>query len=300
MTRINYDSSDMTLALVRFGGVTPRVFDILLRQFGTVENILMAESSELLEIEGLTTDTAESISTADRKLKNASDYKTELKQREINITTRFESEYPNTLLEINDPPPLVYSRGRLPQKDKKLVAVTGAANATQEGLALTTKLAAELVAKKVQLVSSLTSGIDSAVHLGSKGAGGFSFAVLDSGFDKVTGDAEIPLAIDIVQTGGVISEYAPDVEFIESNFKQSNRLIAGMAQAVVVTEFYQDSKRALDVLEYCNQIGKLSFILIDESHGALSDESSLAKAVEWGAIPMTGLDKIDQIIKALV
>lgn len=300
MKNHDYDSSIITLALVRFASVNPRVFDILLRHFGSVEEIIMAESSDLLQIDGLDHEMAEKISGADQKLQNAADFKKELSQREINVTTRFDESYPAGLLEINDPPPLFYSRGRIPQLDKKIVAITGAAEATQEGLALTTRLAADLIGSDVQVISSLTPGNDSAVHLGAKGAGGSSFAVLDCGFDNIAGEAEIPLAIDIVQTGGVISEYAPDESFSDSNFEESNRLIAGMAQAVVVTEFYQESKRTLDILEYCNQIGKLSFILIEPSHGALSDESSLAKAVEWGAIPMSGMDKIEQIIKALV
>jgi DNA processing protein len=300
MAENHYDSTVITLALVKYTGVSPRIFDILLRQFGTVEKIILAESSELSVIDGLSKKVVDNISTIGRKLKNALDYKRELDQREINITTRFDSAYPGRLFEINDPPPLFYSRGKLPENDKKILAVTGAEISTQEGIALTTKLTAELIAKNIQVISSLTPGIDSAVHIGSKGVGGFSFAVLDYGFDKITGEAEIPLAIDVVQTGGVISEYSPDEGFSDKNFQQSNRLIAGMSQAVVVTEFYQDSRRALDMLEYCNQMGKLSFILIDPSHGALSDESSLAKAIEWGAIPMSGLDKIDQIIKSLV
>lgn len=296
----NIDPRIVTLALVRFAGINPRMLDLLLREFRSIENIVMAEQEQLEKIKGISQDSAYQISTIDKHLKSAEDYDKELKQRDITITTRYDSGYPETLFEINDPPPLIYSRGNLPQKDKKIVAVTGADKATQNGIALTTTLTKELVAKNVQVVSSITNGIDSAVHIGARSAGGNSFAVIDSGFDNITGDAEVPLVIDIVKNGGVITEYAPDARFDKNNYIESNRLMAGMTQAVVITEIYEHSQRSLDILKYCNQIGKLSFILIDPKNGALSDEPSLARAVEWGAIPMSGPDQIDHIIKALV
>ncbi|HEX2896644.1 MAG TPA: DNA-processing protein DprA, partial [candidate division Zixibacteria bacterium] len=163
-----------------------------------------------------------------------------------------------------------------------------------------TQTAKELTTKSVQVVSALEKGIPAAAHLGCKAAGGYSFAVLENGFDQISGEVEIPLAIDIVQTGGIFSEYPPDAVKVKSRFSQANRLMAGMTQAVVVTEFYENSIRVHDILEYCHQVGKLSFVLTDPKNGALSDEKSLALAVKKGAIIMSGPNRIDDIIKALV
>jgi len=204
------------------------------------------------------------------------------------------------LFEINDPPPLFYSRGNIPDINEKSVALMGAIRASQEGIALTTKLVKELVARRVQLISSLDVGIASAVHLSTKAGGGKSYAIIDCGLDRIEGEGAIPMAIDLIQTGGVISEYDPDRTFEQKKFAESNRLIAGMSQAVIVTEFYEDSNRVHDILEYCHQIGKLSFILTDTEFGLLSDEKSLAQAVKHGAILMNGLEKIDDIVKVLV
>ena len=69
---------------------------------------------------------------------------------------------------------------------------------------------------------------------------------------------------------------------------------------MVVTELYKDSIETLDLLKCCSQIGKLAFILIDPRHGALTDQDGFEQAVTYGAIPMVGLDKVDDIIQSLV
>ncbi len=300
MTKKQYDHNIITLALVKYAGVNPRAFDLLLKTFGSLDELLLAEDYELAQIDGLSDDAACRISLVGDHLEKAADYNMDLARRNIRIITRFETDYPQHLMEINDPPPLLYSRGKTPEVDLKIVALLGADQASQPGIALTTKLAKALVLQKVQVLSSLGRGIDTAVHLGCQAAGGRSFAVIDGGFDHIIGEVEIPLAIDVVQSGGVISEYAPEESVNGRNFKQSNRLIAGMAQAVVVTEFYKDSIRVHDTLEYCHQIGKLCFVLADPGHGALSDETSLALAVKRGAILLNGLNRIDDITKSLV
>lgn len=295
-----YDRNTITLALVKFAGVTPRIFDLLLNTYRSLDEVLLIEESEFAEIEGISAVNARRISRADQHLEKAARYFKELAQRNIRIISRFDDGYPPHLLEINDPPPLLYNRGTMLEANGKIISLIGTESATQPGIALTTKIAKVLVSKNIRVISSLKTGIDSAVHIGCKAAGGHSFAVIDKGNDHIKSDEEVPLAIDIVQTGGIISEYPPDVSFHERNFTQSNRLIAGIPQAVIVTEFYEASAHVHDILEFSHQIGKLSFILIDPEHGALSDEKSLAMAVKHGAILMSGLEKIDDIIKSLV
>jgi hypothetical protein len=194
----------------------------------------------------------------------------------------------------------LYSRGKTPDSTLKIVALVGANMPTHEGIALTVQTAKELATRRVQVVTSLDQGGDAAVHLGRKTSGGGSFAVIDRGFDNIEGDGTIPLAIDIVQSGGIISEYAPDEPFKQKNFQETSRLIAGMAQAVIVTEIGVDALRANDILEYCHQIGKLSFLLFDADNGPIPDEKSIERAAGWGAIPMSGPKKIEDIISSLV
>jgi predicted Rossmann fold nucleotide-binding protein DprA/Smf involved in DNA uptake len=98
----------------------------------------------------------------------------------------------------------------------------------------------------------------------------------------------------------VLGEHAPHIKFVDDGYESSNRIIAALSQAVVVTEFYKDSETTLDLLNCCSQIGKLAFVMIDPKHGALTDEEGLRKASSYGAIPMVGLEKVQDIIDALV
>ena len=289
-----------SLALCRFCGVTPRMFGALLAHFGNLERIIRADSGSLMAIGGLSAEIANRIATATDKLDQAEEFYNQLIARDINVVSRFDDDYPQRLFELNDPPPLLYVRGLLPDNGTKAVTLAGGDNATNEGIELTVKLANKFAAEGILVVSSLNSGNDAAAHLGTKAERGRSFAVLESGFDHIHPTDNAPLAIDIAQTGGLVSEYAPDGEFAKNNFTESNRLMAGLAHAVVVTELYEDSARTLDLLDCCCQIGKLVFIMIDPKLGALSDQKSLDRAVANGAIPLIGLDKVDDIIKSLV
>lgn len=272
----------------------------LLQRYGEPGEIMMASRESLMMIDGLTEEQAEQIYTADDYMDEAAEYCLSLKHRDITISTRFDNGYPEGLLELNDPPPLLFVRGRLPDSTGKSIAVVGAEDATGEGIELTVTLAQKCAEAGVQVVSSLRRGIDAAAHLGARAGEGVSFAVLDGGLDHIDLVEQMPLAIDIAQKGGVLSEYAPETEATEDTYEASNRVLVGMVHAIVVTEVYNSSKATLDLLSFCNESGKLAFVLIDPKHGALTDESSLSEAVRCGALPMVGLDKIDDIIKSLV
>jgi DNA processing protein len=297
----DYDTTTQVLALCRFAGVRPRLFEALLNHFGDLQSILEAKTDSLMKISGMKSKTAEMIAGSSAHLQRAGEYYTELKARDIHVKSRFDDDFPTRLFELNDPPPLLYVRGKTPDRHKKAVALVGAENATNEGIELTVKLARRFAEAGIQIIASLRKGIDAAAHVGAKAVeGGSSFSILDSGFDHIHPPEHMPLAIDITQAGGVISEYPPDQQFTDEAGHRSNRILTALAQAVVVTEVYKDSARTLDLLSCCHEIGKLTFIMIDPAKGALADEESLSTAVACGAIPMIGLEKADDIILSLV
>lgn len=301
MTQGNeYSTAVEVLALSSLAGVQPRLFEVLIHVFGSLEQILKADMSSLMAIDGMTAKTAEKITGTNALLEQAEELHKHLKERDIAVITRFDNDFPRLLFELNDPPLLLYVRGRMPDIDKKAVALVGAENATNEGIELTVRVAGVFAKAGVQIVASLSKGVDAAAHIGAKAAGGVSYCVLDTGFDRIHPSEHMPLAIDVLRSGGAISEYPPEQTFTTDSFKSSNRILAGLAQAVVVTELYHDSIRTLDLLSFCRQIGKLAFIMVDPERGALTDEGSFAEAVSCGAIPLVGLEKTSDIIKALV
>ncbi|MBU8933658.1 MAG: DNA-protecting protein DprA [candidate division Zixibacteria bacterium] len=296
----SYSNTVKTLALAKYANIGPRQFAALMHQFGDLDTVLTADTDSLSAIESLDPEAIELIQTTRTELDWVARYHDELTQRDIKVATRFDPDYPRPLEELNDPPPLLYVRGQLPDNSLKSVTVIGASQASQEGIELTVSLTRLLAEANIQVVSSLRGGVDGAVHLGVKAAKGRSFAVLDSGVDHLDLTEQTPLAVDIAQEGGLIAEYAPDVEQDPDHLKEVNRLLVGLSQAVVVTEFYNDSHSTKDTLSFCHDIGKLVFLMVDPKHGALSDETALATANEYGAVPIVGLDQVDNIIKALV
>jgi len=286
--------------LTHFCGVTPRLFEGLLRRFGTIEAIFNSDRAAFLEVDGVKTQQAAALAKAPKRLAEAEAMVRALAQREIQLLTRFDQDYSPLMIELHDPPPLLYYRGHTPDLKKKTISVAGTRSASAEGMELTSRLVRELVKHDIQIVSTLKGGIDLAVHLAAGTAGGVSFAVIDRGVDQIGSGETVPVAIDVVRKGGVISEYPPEKPSDSKTMTETNRLVTGLAQAVVVTEFYNTSQRTLDLLRACRDIGKLAFIMIDPKHGALSDENALGQAHECGAIPMEGFERIDDIVKALV
>ena len=287
------------LALVRYGEVTPRMMEALLRHYGTIEMILASDAGTLMAIGRMTTDTANKIAQASDFLEDAETYYQLLLDKKIHIITRFDSDYPHNLFELHDPPPLLFYRGIIPDSTVKIVSVVGTQTASNEGIELTTTIAKKLATENIQILSGLHTGINISSHLGAKSSSGKTFAVLESGLENIFPEENRPIAVDIAQTGGLITEFTEEIEFSTEYFLSANRLLAAISQAVIITEFYKDDSFVYDLLEVCSQIGKMAFILIDPKY-TLVDTESLNHAVKCGAIPMVGLDKLDDIIHSLV
>lgn len=288
------------MAMCKFGQVGPRLFDALFARFGGLKGMLQADEGSLLALPGMTQKAAKQVVKAAKSLPQAKAYIADLKERDIEVKSRFDADYPTLLFELNDPPPLLYVKGKLPDSRRKSVALIGTSAAGNEGIEMTTRLARTFAEKQVQVVSTFRGGVDMAAHLGCLAAKGATYAVLSSGSDALADQEATIVAIDIAQAGGVISEYEPDVATDDSHLMATNRLLVGLAQAVVVTEFYHDSPQTLDLLSFCQMIGKLTFVMVDPDQGALSDERALTKAAEYGVIPIEGYRKVDDIIRSLV
>jgi len=276
------------------------LFEALIRRFESLEDVFRAEIAELLDIEGVSEQAAEVLAEAPGRLPEAETFVKSISEREIGLCTRFDKEYSNLLLELHDPPPLLYVRGKLPDHHRKTVCLVGARNATSDGQKLTSVLAKAFAGAGVQIVSSLDGGAAAVAHLACKTAGGVSFAITNAGFDQCLNPEIMPLAIDIAGTGGIISEYSPEATITEQTESQTSRLLAGLCHGVVITEAYSDSTEMLDLMKACAEVGKLVFFVVDPDVGALADEKSLAHALSNGAVLLEGLDKVNDIVKSLV
>lgn len=148
-------------------------------------------------------------------------------------------EYPEILRVIPDPPPQLYVRGdtldELLQRPR--VAIVGSRKVTVYGERVTRQLARELAEQGIVIISGLAFGVDALAHQAALEAGGSCIGVLPCPIDSVVPVSNRPLAEAIVARGGVlVSEYASGEAPFVRNFIARNRIMSGLAQAVLVTE----------------------------------------------------------------
>jgi DNA processing protein len=147
-----------------------------------------------------------------------------------------DASYPVALTTIVDPPPLLWLRGRPAVLNERAVAIVGARAASPYGLSVAARLASDLAAAGVVVVSGLARGIDSAAHRGALAAGGATVAVLGSGADTIYPPVHAPLADDIAGHGAIVIELGPGTPPLPMFFPLRNRIISGLSRAVVVIE----------------------------------------------------------------
>lgn len=147
--------------------------------------------------------------------------------------------FPAALLEIPEPPPLLYYRGALPPKELKLLAVVGSRNYTNYGRRVTEMLVEGLRGYNVGIVSGLALGIDGFAHEAALRANLYTLAVPGSGLndDVIYPRRHAGLAKRILAVGGgLLSEYEPDFHATTWSFPKRNRIMAGLTHATLVIE----------------------------------------------------------------
>ena len=149
--------------------------------------------------------------------------------------TRGDDGYP-ALLAATPSPPTLRLRGALVAEDALAVAVVGARRATPYGLEVAERLAADLAARGVTIVSGLARGIDTAAHRGALAARGRTIAVLGHGIDLCYPPENRELADAIEASGALVSQFPDGTPPHRGNFPARNRTIAGLALGVVVVE----------------------------------------------------------------
>jgi len=147
-----------------------------------------------------------------------------------------DASYPVALTTIIDPPPVLWTRGSLDVLSRPSVAIVGARAASPYGLSVAGRLAADLAAAGLVVVSGMARGVDSAAHRGALDASGTTVAVLGSGVDVIYPPEHAALAESIAASGLLVSELVPGTPPLPQFFPLRNRIISGLSRAVVVIE----------------------------------------------------------------
>ncbi|ATE62007.1 DNA-processing protein DprA [Thauera sinica] len=153
------------------------------------------------------------------------------------ILTLADTDYPRTLLDIADPPVLLYVKGNPAMLQRPAIAIVGARSATAQGEANAEAFARALSEHGLTVISGLALGIDAAAHRGALAAGeGGTIAVVGTGADRIYPARNAAIARDIAAHGAIVSELPLGTNALRHNFPRRNRIIAGLAQGVLVVE----------------------------------------------------------------
>jgi DNA processing protein len=143
-------------------------------------------------------------------------------------------DYPVALVDIPDAPPLLWLRGKAALLSRPMIALVGARNASSLGLRMARSLAADLSQAGFVVVSGLARGVDAAAHTAALPGG--TVAVMAGGVDVIYPPENLTLAGEIASHGLLLSEQPIGLEPQARHFPARNRIVSGLAQAVVVVE----------------------------------------------------------------
>ncbi|MFZ2540576.1 MAG: DNA-processing protein DprA [Gallionella sp.] len=221
----------LTLSLTRgLGGESARR---LLKEFGSPAAVFAASIRSLKSV--VRSDVAAEISTGIGEDAIAPAL-TWLEDDNNHIVTLADSEYPQALLNIPDPPLLLYVKGQLDFLNRAALAVVGSRNATPQGIGNAEAFAKTLSDAGLCIISGMAHGIDAAAHRGALRGQGSSIAIVGTGLDKVYPAANRDLAHALAQQGALISEFPLGTPPLAANFPRRNRLISGMSVGCLVVE----------------------------------------------------------------
>jgi len=205
----------------------------LLKEFGSPDAVFTASVSSLRSV--VKADVAAEISKgiADDAIAPALAW---LGDSNNHVVTLADSDYPQALLNIPDPPLLLYVKGRLDLLNRSALAIVGSRNATPQGINNAEAFARSLSDAGLCIISGMAHGIDAAAHRGALRGKGSSVAIVGTGLDKVYPAANRDLAHALAQQGALVSEFPPGTPPLAANFPRRNRLISGMSAGCLVVE----------------------------------------------------------------
>jgi DNA processing protein len=224
-----------TIALLSIPGIGRGRFARLVKRFGSPGAALAAETAAVEALPGFSGVTAGAI-REHYSPEQARKIVARIAQLGWTVLFPDSAEYPKPLAHIDDAPPLLFRLGRPWGPQEKMIGIVGTRHATEHARRFTQKLAGDLAAAGLTVVSGMAEGIDAAAHKGALERGGLTAAVWGTPLDMPYPPSNKELARRIVEQGAIYSEYLPGVETSPSNFPERNRIISGMSEAVIVVE----------------------------------------------------------------
>src|SRR5688572_26971928 len=257
-------SAWLRLALVP--GVSVRHQVALLHAFRSAEQVFTMPTAEVAAVVGDDAASRLAHGPPSRALDQALAW---LQSPGHHLVTWGDACYPKLLLEIANPPCVLYARGRIELLDKPALAIVGSRNATAQGARDAETFAEALSGAGLTIVSGLALGIDAAAHRGGLRGPGSSIAVVGTGADRVYPLRNKGLADDLAARGLIVSEFPLGTPALRENFPRRSRLISGLSRGVLVVEAAPQSG-SLITARFASEQGREVFAIPGSIHSPLS------------------------------
>lgn len=254
------------LALSMIDGLGDESIRKLLAAFDSPAKIFSASSTELEQV--VKRKAARSVARGADAGKVATGLKW-LDNPDNSIITLADSDYPPLLLNIADPPPLLYLKGRRELLNLPMLAIVGSRNATPQGLANAEAFAEAASNAGLCVISGMALGVDAAAHHGGLRGTAASIGIVGTGLDIVYPGRNRNLAHLLAERGALISEFPLGTPAVGSNFPRRNRIISGMSRGCLVVEAAPESG-SLITARHALEEGRDVFAVPGSIHSPLS------------------------------
>ncbi len=292
---MGFDEYASRIALTMIPGIGPVISKRLVMHCGSAEAVFREKKKNLGVIQGIGVVTARLLSDKECRKKAEAEYK-RIEANGIQMLYFTEKEYPSRLKHCYDSPPLLYYKGTANLNAQKIVAVIGTRKITEYGKALTEKLVSELQPCGTLIISGLAYGVDICAHRAALDSGLDTVGVLAHGLDEIYPRVHSTSAKKMLEQGGLLTDFPCKTNPDRENFPQRNRIVAGLADAVVVvesgesggsmitTEFAMNYNR--DVFAFPGRIGDASSagchrIIKSNKAGLIESAADVAKCMGW-------------------
>ena len=224
-----------TIALTQVTGIGPIQAKVLMEQFGTAEKVFEASQKTLASIEGFGGLRA----TAIKKFSDFKAIEEEIvfcEAHQIKILSLSHPDYPKRLLNCFDAPTVLYYRGTADLNTSRIISIVGTRVNSDYGKQMTEQIVKELTAQNVLIVSGMAFGIDAIAHRAALQNELATVGVMAHGLDTIYPAQHTNLAKELLQNGGLLTEFPRFTKPDKHNFPRRNRIVAGMADGTIVIE----------------------------------------------------------------
>jgi DNA processing protein len=276
------------LMLSQISGIGPAKYQKLIKHFHDYNSLMAKADPEvfkdcnLAEVQANQVQNFQHWEKIDAILETAA-------QLNIKIICLGQAAYPDQLANIYSPPPVIYLKGKLEYLDRPAIAIVGSRTPTAYGKSMAAKIASDLAARGLVIISGLAWGIDAQAHIAALEIGGATGAVFGCGIDIIYPANHRDLADKILEHGYWISEFPFGTQPDKFNFPRRNRIISGLAQAVVVVEAAAKSG-ALVTANLAVDQGRDVFAVPGQADNPKSDGT--INLIKQGALVATSADDI--------